>query len=55
MKEKFEDVLRRELKAEFKKQMDIDVNEEELEKVLKQYSKVKKSPLNEIRRLDKKS
>tara|TARA_B100000902_G_C27157874_1_gene837151 strand:+ start:651 stop:818 length:168 start_codon:yes stop_codon:yes gene_type:complete len=55
MKEKFEDVLKRELKAEFKKQMDVDVNEEALDKVLKQYRKVKKSPLNEIRRLDKKS
>jgi len=53
MKEKFEDVLRRELKAEFKRQMDVDVNEAELDKVLKQYTKVKKSNLHEIRRLDK--
>jgi len=55
MKEKFEDVLKRELKEEFKKQMGVDVNEGELSKVLKQYSKVKKSTLHEIRRLDKDS
>ena len=53
MKEKFEDVLKRELKAEFKRQMDVDVNEAELDKVLKQYTKVKKSTLHEIKRLDK--
>ena len=54
MREKFEDVLKRELRNEFKKELGIDVNEGALKKVMKDYKKIKNNPLNIFRELDKK-
>tara|TARA_R100000027_G_C2182524_1_gene74373 strand:- start:311 stop:487 length:177 start_codon:yes stop_codon:yes gene_type:complete len=54
MREKFEDVLKRELRNEFKKELGIDVNEGALNKVMKDYKKIKNNPLNIVRELDKK-
>ena len=55
MKEKFEDVLKRELKNEFEKQMNLQIDEKELSKVMKQYRRVVKSPLYEVKQMDKKT
>jgi hypothetical protein len=55
MKEKFQDVLRRELKTEFEKQMNLQVNDNELKKVIKEYQRIKRSPIHEIKEMDKKS
>lgn len=54
MREKFEDVLKRELRNEFKKELGVDVNEGALNKVMKDYKKIKNNPLNIVRELDKK-
>jgi hypothetical protein len=57
MKEKFEDVLRRELKKEFEHQMNVQINQSELKKVIKEYKKIKKfqkTPLYEVMQMDKK-
>ena len=53
MKKKFDEKLKDELMKEFKSQMDLDINEKELEKVLKKYRKIKRSNINEIRKLQK--
>jgi len=53
MKKKFDDKLKDELVKEFKSQMDLDINEKELEKVLKKYRKISRSNINEIRKLQK--
>lgn len=57
MKEKFEDVLRRELKKEFEHQMNVQVNQSELKNIIKEYKKIKKfqkTPLYEVMQMDKK-
>jgi hypothetical protein len=57
MKEKFEDVLRKELKKEFEHQLNVQLNESELKKVIKDYKKIKKfqkTPLYEVMQMDKK-
>ena len=53
MKKKFDEKLKDELMKEFKSQMDLDINEKELEKVLKKYRKINRSNINEIRKLQK--
>ena len=53
MKKKFDDKLKDELMKEFKNQMNLDINEKELEKVLKRYRKINRSNINEIRKLQK--
>lgn len=58
MKEKFEDVLRKELKKEFEHQMNVQINQSELKNVIKEYKKIKKfqkTPLYEVMQMDKKS
>jgi hypothetical protein len=58
MKEKFEDVLRKELKKEFEHQMNVQVNQSELKNIIKEYKKIKKfqkTPLYEVMQMDKKS
>jgi DNA repair exonuclease SbcCD ATPase subunit len=58
MKEKFEDVLRRELKKEFEHQMNVQLNQHELGKVIKEYKKIKKfqkTPWYDVMQMDKKS
>lgn len=57
MKEKFEDVLRRELKKEFEHQMNVQINQSELKDIIKEYKKIKKfqkTPLYEVMQMDKK-
>jgi hypothetical protein len=57
MKEKFEDVLRKELKKEFENQMNIQLNQSELKNVIKEYKKIKKfqkTPLYQVMQMDKK-
>ena len=57
MKEKFEDVLRKELKKEFEHQMNVQVNQSELKNIIKEYKKIKKfqkTPLYEVMQMDKK-
>ena len=57
MKEKFEDVLRKELKKEFEHQLNVQLNQSELKKVIKDYKKIKKfqkTPLYEVMQMDKK-
>lgn len=58
MKEKFEDVLRKELKKEFEHQMNVQINQSELKNIIKEYKKIKKfqkTPLYEVMQMDKKS
>jgi len=57
MKEKFEDVLRKELKKEFEHQMNVQINQSELKDIIKEYKKIKKfqkTPLYEVMQMDKK-
>ena len=57
MKEKFEDVLRRELKNEFEKQMNVQINQNELGKVMREYKKIKKfqkTPWYDVKQMEKK-
>lgn len=57
MKEKFEDVLRKELKKEFEHQMNVQINQSELKNIIKEYKKIKKfqkTPLYEVMKMDKK-
>ena len=57
MKEKFEDVLRRELKNEFEKQMNVQINQNELGKVMREYKKIKKfqkTPWYDVMQMEKK-
>ena len=53
MKKKYDEKLKDELMKEFKSQMNIDIDEKELEKVLKKYRKISRSNINEIRKLQK--
>jgi len=58
MKEKFEDVLRKELKKEFEHQMNVQINQSELKNIIKEYKKIKKfqkTPLYEVMQMDKKN
>lgn len=58
MKEKFEDVLRKELKKEFEHQMNVQINQSELKNIIKEYKKIKKfqkTSLYEVMQMDKKS
>ena len=58
MKEKFEDVLRKELKKEFEHQMNVQINQSELKNIIKEYKKIKKfqkTPLYEVKQMDKKN
>jgi len=54
MKEKFIDVLRRELQNEFKKELGVDVNDAALKKVMKDYKRIKNNPINIIKEMDQK-
>lgn len=54
MKEKFVDVLRRELQNEFKKELGVDVNDAALKKVMKDYKRIKNNPINIIKEMDQK-
>ena len=54
MKEKFIDVLRRELQNEFKKELGVDVNDAALKKVMKDYKTIKNNPINIIKEMDQK-
>jgi len=54
MKEKFIDVLRRELQNEFKKELGVDVNDAALKKVMKEYKRIKNNPINIIKEMDQK-
>lgn len=55
MKERFEDLLKRELKNEFEKQMNLQINDGELNKVMKKYKKITRSPLYAVKQMDKKT
>jgi len=57
MKENFEDILRKELKKEFENQLNVQLNQSELKKVIKEYKKIKKfqkTPLYQVMQMDKK-
>jgi hypothetical protein len=54
MREKFIDVLRRELQNEFKKELGVDVNDAALKKVMKDYKRIKNNPINIIKEMDQK-
>lgn len=54
MKEKFIDILRRELQNEFKKELGVDVNDAALKKVMKDYKRIKNNPINIIKEMDQK-
>lgn len=54
MKEKFIDILRKELQNEFKKELGVDVNDAALKKVMKDYKRIKNNPINIIKEMDQK-
>jgi hypothetical protein len=58
MKENFEDILKKELKKEFENQLNVQLNQSELKKVIKEYKKIKKfqkTPLYQVMQMDKKN